>query len=188
MQVDLDGLADNARIAREVVLPEAIAENRLGRASALVGTGRDQASAQNRTHAQHLEVIRRRQRAVNALRLARSGDGHKVVVITDQAGEGFGVVAQVDKVRIGERRGRMLAPLAALDCNHVPDVVRAGNRVEQGGADPTQDCAVGANSQGQREHRRERKARSAAQLAQRVPDICQQLFHRVFLSFRIGLA
>ena len=38
--------------------------------------------------------------------------------------------------------------------------------------------------EGQREHRRQRKTRCAAQLAQCVPYVCQHLIHRAFLSSR----
>ncbi len=69
MQVELDRFADDARIAGEVVLPQAVAENRDGRAGALVGACRYQGAAQVRLDAQHLEIIRGRQRAIDALRL-----------------------------------------------------------------------------------------------------------------------
>src|ERR1700675_4062058 len=58
MKIDLDRLADNGRIASEMVLPQVVAKNGFGRARALIGLGAYEAAAQNRPHAQHLKIIR----------------------------------------------------------------------------------------------------------------------------------
>ena len=174
MQVELNGLSDDARIAGKVVLPQVVAQNRDGRARSLVAFGGYQSAAKIRLHAQHLEIIRRGQRSVDTLRLGRPGDRNVVVVIPDQARQGPGVLAQIHEIRIGERRTGMLAALAALDGEHAVDILRPRNWIEERSADPTQDCACGAYPQSQRKHRREREARRAAQLPQCISKVCQQ--------------
>ena len=130
IQIELDRLADDGRIAGEMVLPQAVAEYRDRRAPALVGPRRNQGSAKIWPHAQHFEILGAGQRAVNALRLGRSGDRDVVVVIADQAGQGFGVGAQIDEIRIRERGGRMLAALAALDREHPVNVLCRRNGIK----------------------------------------------------------
>src|ERR1700757_837028 len=80
MQVELNGLPDDARIAGKVVLPQAVAQNRDGRARPLVAFGGYQGPAKIRLHAQHLEIIRRGERSVDTLRLGRPGDRNVIVV------------------------------------------------------------------------------------------------------------
>jgi hypothetical protein len=62
----------------------------------------------------------------------------------------------------------MLAAFTTLDGKHSVDILRIWNGIEECGADPTQDSAVRADSQGQRKDGRKRKARRAPQLPQCV--------------------
>ena len=92
-----------------------------------------------------VEVIGGNQGAVDALGFAEAGDRHVIVVVGEEAGKGLGVVAKVGVVGIREGRGRVLVARAASDGDHVAGVGRAGNRVEERGADPAEDGGVGSD-------------------------------------------
>lgn len=95
--------------------------------------------------AEDVEVIRGDQRAVDAFRFADAGKGHVVVVVREQAGEGLGVVAKIGVVGVREGRRRVLVALAARDGDHATGGGGARNGVEERGADPAEDGAVGSD-------------------------------------------
>src|ERR1700683_1497272 len=92
-----------------------------------------------------IEVVRGNECAVDALGFADAGEGHVVVVVAEEAGEGFGVVAEVDVIGIREGWRGMLIALAARDGDHAARLGRARNGMEKGGADPAEDGAVGSD-------------------------------------------
>ena len=71
VQIDLNHLANDRRIRRELFLPQTVAKYGFRCAQSLIGRGRQKGTAEDRTDSEHLKIIRGRQRPINALRLAR---------------------------------------------------------------------------------------------------------------------
>ena len=145
MQVDVDGAAEDGGVGAEVVAPEVVIEDDFGTPAGGFGLfGGEEQAAEDRMDTRDIEVVGGDERAVDARGFADAGEGHVVVVIREQAGEGFGVVAEVGVVGIREGRRGMLIAFAAGDGEHAAGCGGAGNGME-GGADPAEDGAVGAD-------------------------------------------
>ena len=89
VEVDLDGLPDDGLVGGKAVLPQVVAQHGLCGCRGFILLCRQERAAKNGPHAQHFEVVGRGEGAIDALRLAGPGDGHIVVVIGKQAGEGL---------------------------------------------------------------------------------------------------
>jgi hypothetical protein len=65
----------------------------------------------------------------------------------------------------------MVAAFATINGDKVGGVAHAGNRIQQRGADPGKDGAVGGDSQGQREHSYESEAGRLREDAEGITDV-----------------
>ena len=126
--------------------------------------------------AQHIKVIRRSQRAPNALWFSRPGEIHRVDVVSDQSREAPSAVSQVHIVEIGERNRTSGGPALRHD-DEIRCVPHSGYGVEQGRIDPAENCAVRANSKCECEHRNRREAGRFPQYPEAVSQVLEQSFH-----------
>ena len=80
---ELDAAPDGGRIRTKRLTPELVRENRNGRAFVVVVLG-NQRPAQVGAKAQHLEVVRRHEAAVNDSRFAEPDETERPVAIFDE--------------------------------------------------------------------------------------------------------
>ena len=149
MAIDLNLLADDLRIAREVVLPDGVTDNDHCGAGARRSFFRKKSAAENRVDAEKVKIIRGGQRPVNALGLRDAGERHVVFVIAEKPGKSLSALAEIAKVRIRKWRGGMIAEIAACDGDKVAGVSDSRNRVQQGSADPTEHGGIGGDTERQ---------------------------------------
>ncbi len=103
-------------------------------------------------HAEHVEVIGSGQSPINALGLVGAGKGHEIVVVGKEAGEALRMVTEIQVIKIRERGSGVLAPFSPHHRDQIAGVGDSRNGVEQSGVDPTEDGAVGANAERQRQY------------------------------------
>src|SRR5271154_3371074 len=106
MLVDLQRAADYGAIAGVTQLPHAIADHDNGRATGSGVFGLQKSPAENRTHAQKIEIVRGDQAAPGALGVGFAGQIHRLDGETGESGKTFAALAQVPKIRIGKWHGR----------------------------------------------------------------------------------
>src|SRR5215472_15485008 len=149
MAIDLNRLANDLRIAREMVLPDGVTDDDHCSAGARLSFFRKKSAAENRVDTQNAKIIGGGQSPVNALRRCDAGERHVVVVIAEKSGKSLRALAEVTKVGIRKWRGGMIAAIAAHDGDQVARVNDSGNRVQQGCADPTEHSGIGGDAERQ---------------------------------------
>src|SRR6516225_4972545 len=127
--IDLNRLADDLRIAREMVLPDGVTDDDHGSAGARRSFFRKKSAAENRLDAENVKIIGGGQSPVNAFGLRDARERHVVVVIAEKSGKGLSALAEVAKVRIRKWRGGMIAAISAHDGDKVARVSDSRNRV-----------------------------------------------------------
>src|SRR5262249_17731730 len=115
MAIDLNLLADDLRIAREMVLPDGVPDDDHCCAGARCSFFGKKSAAEDRVDAKKVEIIRGGEGAVNALGFRDPGERHVVFVVAEESGKSLRALAEVMKVGIRKRRGGMIAAIAACD-------------------------------------------------------------------------
>lgn len=95
-------------------------------------------------------------------------------MVAEQAGEGSRALLQIAKIGIRKGRTRMVASFATIDGNQAGGVAHARDGIEESGADPGEDGAVGGDSEGKGEHGHESEAGRLGEDAEGVTDIVNQ--------------
>jgi len=160
-----------------VALPQAVADHHRPHASGLFFFVRQQPAAEGRSHSEHLKIIRRDRRRVNALWLPRASERRVIVVIRQEPRQALRPRAQVHVVRVRKRRRGVLAALSPHHRDKVTGARLPGNRVQHRGVDPAEDRAVGTDAQRQCEDGDGREARVLGQHAQTIPKVLQHCLH-----------
>src|SRR5208282_2845301 len=172
--VDLNRLADDGPVGTETRTPHGLTDYCYRPSSAPLFFRRKETTAESRVHTEHVEVIRRGQSSINPLRLVGAGKGDEIVVVRQEAGEALSMVTDIQVIKIRERRSGVLTRFSPHHRDQVAGVGHSGDGVEQGGVDPTEDGAVGANAQRQGQYRDRRKAGALRQHAQAELQVLNQ--------------
>jgi len=141
-------------------------------------------AAQQRPHAQYLEIIPAHQFALRALRTSAEGHAQIHGEAAEQAGEdGVVVVAQSCVHRIGDRFRRVAvcpnAPgVGTLEAQHHELLgIRNGQPAQENLIQQREDGGIRANPQSQRHDGNSGEARRLPKDAQPVPDVLKQASH-----------
>jgi hypothetical protein len=175
MTIDLHRLPDNRCVFAEMGLPKAVADYRHRGTGALLFLSGHECTPENRTHAQHVEIIGRCQGSVDAFRFANASQRNEIVVVRQQSREASAVVAQIRIIQVGEWRGGVVAPFAPHHGDEAARVCQTRNGVEQRRTDPAKNRAVRANAEGQGQHRHHRKAGRLHEHTKGVTDVPNQV-------------
>ena len=145
--VDFYVLADDVRIRGEMRLPEAVADHRDGRASGLFIVRGKKAAAEDGMHAKHIEIIGGSHHAPDAFRFTFAREAHGSEDARRDAGKTLLAVAQGLDIRIG--KAQVVLGLALCQRHNLAGVGESGNRIEERGIDPAENCGVCADAQSQ---------------------------------------
>src|ERR1700733_6370245 len=145
--VDFYVLADDVRIRGEMRLPEAVADHRDGRASGLFIVRGKKAAAEDGMHAKHIEIIGGSHHAPDAFRFTFAREAHGSEDARRDAGKTLLAVAQGLDIRIG--KAQVVLGLALCQRYNLPGVGESGNRIEERGIDPAENCGVRTDAQRQ---------------------------------------
>src|SRR5277367_4929635 len=149
MAIDLNRLANDLRIAREVVLPDGVTDDDHSSAGARRSFFGKKSAAENRVDAEKIKIIGGGQGAVDALGLCGARERHVLIVIPEKPGKSLSALAEVMKIGIRKWRGGMIGAIAAHDGDKIARVSDSGNRVQQGSADPTEHSGIGGDAERQ---------------------------------------
>ena len=89
---------------------------------------RQESAAENGAHAEDVEVIGSGQSAINALGLVGAGKGHEIVVVSQEAGEALRMLAEIQVVKIRERRAGVFGPFSPHHRDQIAGVGCSRNR------------------------------------------------------------
>ena len=181
MAVELNGLAKDVRVEGKVILPDRIANDRDRGAVELLFFFRNEAAAEDWVDTEDIKIVCGCERTVDALRFGDVGEGHVIVVVACESGEGAGTFAQIAKIGIREGRAGMVAALATHDSDDVAGVSGTWNGVEEGRADPAEDRGIGGDAEGEGESSDQREARRLGEHADGVAEVVE---HRVLSMAR----
>ena len=172
--VERHGLTDGIDIASVSSLPEAVAQDNFGRLDAQAGFGRERAP-RDRSHAKHVEEVRRDAIDEHLDRLAAARHVGALVVPRRHVVEGLALGAPIVKILFRQPRARARQQHGEL--------VRLGKsqRTKQNGIDDGEDGGGGGDAQRERRNRERGKSRRAPQQPNRVADVLPQLCHYVHL-------
>lgn len=150
-----DRFAEDGGIRIETMLPEAVAEDDDGE-MLFVGS---KTTAEGHAEAGNVEIVGGDRLSPAALGFTGATDGGgEELVVGGNAGEGFGVVANVDEGGMGE----IVAALLAIVCGVESDErgrIANGRGAEDKAADDGEDGGVGGNAEADGEHDGEDEAR-----------------------------
>jgi hypothetical protein len=174
--VERDLAVDDRRVCAEATLPRGVAQHGDGvrpRSPILFG---QEAAAERGAHAEHVEVVARRQVAPDALVVAAAAQAHRREAVGEQPREDLAAVAVVLVVEVRldrhvravvERAEEFVKLTGSLD----------GQRAQQHRVHETEDRGVGPDAERERHGRNEREARTLPQPARAVSQVLQQLSH-----------
>ena len=174
---ELNGAPDDRRIAGVVALPELVAEHDDAlRLLPRRRVRRDQPAPQHRRRAPVIRRVRGDVRGDDVFRDIAVGGREVPAVLADDAFDRARLPQLIElraaHPRIPEAAGRV--PEREL---HHPLGADVGKRIDQHAVDDAEDGARGADPEGEREDRREREARPAAELARGVAKISDDRVH-----------
>ncbi len=168
-------LAHDVRVAPEPSVPEAFAEKNHAGSSGFVFLGCERA-AEDRRLLERVEHSRRHLADIDPLGLGpRSGENETRAVRPEYGVEDLVLVAQVLEVRHREAHLRHL--LRPFGQEHQPVGLAIGEGPEQNRVHHTEHRGVGADAEGQGQHRDGGEALRLTQHAGPVLDVTPQVFH-----------
>jgi hypothetical protein len=172
--VDVDRPADDAAVAAEAALPEAVAEqNRPGRPLDVVLGLED--AARQRLDAESGEEVGRHEPDPHELRLAIVGDRDAVGPDRAEALEVRRARAQVPELRPGQRRARIAGGRHVGPDQQQAVRVEVGRRREQGGVQHAEDRGRRAEPEREGHHRQGREPRRPDEPAPRLAHVFPRL-------------
>src|SRR6266404_9886130 len=131
-------------------LPQPIAEHRYGRASRLLVLSGQKAAPKDWPNAQHIEIIRGRYHAENALRFTFARQAHLSEATRRDVRKTLLPVAHRLEIGIGKWEG-VVAGLAQRQRNDLAGGGKSGNWIQQCGIDPTENRGIRADTQRKRQ-------------------------------------
>lgn len=143
-----DGFADDSGIGGETMLPEALAKDNDGEIL-FVGA---EAAAEGHTEATDVEIVGGGGLSPDALGLAIAADGGgDEFIVGGDAGEGFGVVADVGVGGMGEIVAALVAVVGGVESEERGGIAD-GSEAENEAADYGEDRGVGGDAEADGEH------------------------------------
>ena len=169
--VDLDPAADDRRVACQLALPDALADDDQRLCGAAVGRGRER-PAHERRHREDVEVVGRDARGRHALRLAsRHRDRRRIAPVTGHRRQRLALPIDVEEV--GRREAAVRIRAAAARQPDDRPAVGVGQRPQQNAVDDAEDGRVGADAEREGQDRDDRKCRRAEQRANGVTKVIE---------------
>ncbi len=174
--VELNGAADDGRIAGEAALPETVAQDRdrvVSLRTFIVG----ERAPDQRRDAERREEVGRDVHADDFFRRARSGQVDAVVVERRDPLECRRALAPADEVRRREHVGAARPPRVGFPHHDQASGIAERQRLEQHRVDDREDRRVRADAQRERQHRDRREARRAQAQTDGVADVLKDVVH-----------
>ena len=177
MLVQIDRLADDVRPSAKMCVPQTVADDGDGCAARAQVFFRRERPPHGGAHAEHVEIVGRREHAPHPLGFSIARQAHRRHVDGRESDETLLTAPQRLQIRIRERK--WIRGVAAERERH--DVVRAGqarHRVQERRVDPAEDCRVRADAERQGQDDDRRIARRLGDHAQRKAQVVPERCHR----------